>query len=146
MEGQISLVAALDGEVDALRRSGAGEPADHFFYDMKRFALAGFFTSEVGLRSLGYPIVPGGVEAWQLLHEALPTALGQGVAGQRFKAADWDIGHRWYHTEAVDRYAKQIYPLVRDTLAAGGTFDEGFLDAAVALYSGGEAQVTPRSP
>jgi hypothetical protein len=69
VEGQISLVAALDGEVDALRRSGAGEPADHFFYDMKRFALAGFFTSEVGMRSLGYRIVPGAFEACVLLDE-----------------------------------------------------------------------------
>ncbi len=69
VEGQIALVAALDAEVDALRRSGAGEPADHFFYDMKRFALAGFFTSEVGMRSLGYRIVPGAFEACVLLDE-----------------------------------------------------------------------------
>ena len=91
-------------------------------------------------------IEPDGIRVWQLLHEALPTALGQGVAAQRFNDADWGMRHRWYHTQAVDRYAKQIYPLVRDTLAAGGTFDESFLDAAVALYAGDKPQVAPASP
>jgi len=67
-EGQISLVAGLDEEVDALRREGADAP-EHFFHDVKRYTLAGFFTSEVGMRSLGYRVVPGGFEACVLLDE-----------------------------------------------------------------------------
>lgn len=67
--GQISLVASLDEEVETARRSPAGDPSLHFFHDMKRYALAGFFTSEVGMRSLGYRIVPGAFEACVLLDE-----------------------------------------------------------------------------
>ena len=53
----------------AARRSSTDDPTSHFFYQMKRFTLAGYFTSEVGMRSLGYRIVPGAFEACVLLDE-----------------------------------------------------------------------------
>ncbi len=78
-----------------------------------------------------------GPEAWALLHEGLPTALGQGVADRAF-SQDWSTGGRWYHTPDVDRYAKALLPLVDRTLAENGVLDEAFVAKAAALI--------PRSP
>jgi hypothetical protein len=70
-EQKIATVAALDAEVDALRQTDAadGDPTEHFFYQMKRLTLTGFFTSEVGLELLGYEVVPGTFEGCVLLDE-----------------------------------------------------------------------------
>lgn len=75
-------------------------------------------------------------EAWKFLHEALPTALGQGVADKKFRSGNWSQEMRWYHLDSVDAYAKAIYPLVRDRLQAKGKFDESFLKEALALFQG----------
>jgi glucoside 3-dehydrogenase (cytochrome c) hitch-hiker subunit len=66
-EGRIAIVAALDAEVDALRRDEAGRTSDHFFYDLKRFVIAGYFTSEPVWRALGYRVVPGSWDACRIL-------------------------------------------------------------------------------
>jgi gluconate 2-dehydrogenase gamma chain len=67
--GQVRLVAEFDAEAARLRGApDAGSPA-HFFHDLKRFVLAGYFTSEVGMRALGYRIVPGAFESCVLLDE-----------------------------------------------------------------------------
>jgi hypothetical protein len=76
-----------------------------------------------------------GLRAWRLLHEALPTAIAQGVADERFRGERWSMEQSWYHLDAIDRYAKRLHGLVREALAAGGTFDESFLRRAVALAS-----------
>jgi hypothetical protein len=84
-EQRIATLAALDAEVEALRdgataardeRRGEGEgdgltrqPTEHFFYQMKRLTLAGFFTSEIGMGLLGYQIVPGPFEGCMLLDQ-----------------------------------------------------------------------------
>jgi len=73
-----------------------------------------------------------GEDAWLLLREALPTALGQGVASRRFQP-DFSLDARWYHLDEVDAYAKRIYPLVSRTVRKGGRLDADFLRAAVAL-------------
>jgi hypothetical protein len=88
---------------------------------------------------------PRGIEAWKMLHEALPTAIGQGVAGHRFSES-WSIEQRWYHIDSVDQYAKLLYPLVRETLRGKGRLDEEFVASAVAIYVGRKVPVTPRSP
>ena len=75
---------------------------------------------------------PAGAAAWATLHEALPTAMGQGVADRAFRRG-FSTEARWYHTEDVDRYAKALLPLVDRTLAAGGVLDETFVTRAVAL-------------
>lgn len=67
-EGRIALTAVLDGEVDDLRRRGA-DVVSHYFHDFKRFAMAGYFTSEVGMRAMGYRVVPGAWESCVLLDE-----------------------------------------------------------------------------
>jgi hypothetical protein len=75
-EQRIATVAAMDAEVEALQTAeDAGEASEHFFYQMKRLTLAGFFTSEVGMNLLGYEIVPGAFEGCVLLD---PYAGGGG--------------------------------------------------------------------
>ena len=73
-------------------------------------------------------------EAWNVLAEALPTAIAQGVAAERFEPDDWSMRQPWYHRVEVDRYAKLLHPLVRGTLARDGKFDRAFLERALALY------------
>lgn len=73
-----------------------------------------------------------GDESWLLLREALPTALGQGVASRRFQP-DFSLEARWYHLDEVDAYAKRIYPLVSRTVRRGGRLDAEFVRAAVEL-------------
>jgi hypothetical protein len=82
-------------------------------------------------------------EAARGLREALPTALGQGVADRKFRR-EWTSRVPWYHTREVDRYAKRIYPLVEEALAGAGTFDEALLRRLLAIYPGSGA--IPRSP
>jgi len=74
------------------------------------------------------------LEAWETLHEALPTAFGQGVADRIFRPRSWSTRQPWYHTRKVDAYAKALYPLVRKALDSGEPFDEAFLKKAIELY------------
>lgn len=85
------------------------------------------------LRAAAAAHAPGGLHSWRRLLEALPTAIGQGVAGERFRGKRWSAERPWYHRGDIDRYAKAIFPLVRETLAAGGSFDEAFVRRLVAL-------------
>jgi len=72
--------------------------------------------------------------AWVALREALPTALGQGLADREFRPGSWSPSRPWYHTEEIDAYAKELLPLVRHSLDNGGRFDEEFLKSALARY------------
>ena len=51
---QAQLVGALDADLTRLRDDPATDETQHFFHDVKRFALTAYFTSEVGLAALGY--------------------------------------------------------------------------------------------
>jgi hypothetical protein len=73
-------------------------------------------------------------EAWETLHEALPTAIGQGVADRIFRPRSWSKQQVWYHTRKVDAYAKALYPLVRKALDSGEPFDKAFLKQAIEVY------------
>jgi hypothetical protein len=82
-----------------------------------------------------------GALAWKALHEALPTACGQGVTDRAFRPRVWSPRAPWYHTEEVDRYSKALLPVLDAALSAGRTLDEEFVRRAVAVYT-----PTPRSP
>jgi hypothetical protein len=75
--------------------------------------------------------------AFTYFGEAIPTALGQGVADSAFRPGVWSIDGPWYHTVEVDAYAKRIYPLVRYALDSGSPLDEAFLRKALDLVEGG---------
>lgn len=66
---QAELVARMDEELDRLRRDPDEDETRTFFYDMKRFTLAGYFTSQAGLRTLGYRIIPGAFEGCVILDQ-----------------------------------------------------------------------------
>ena len=51
---QAAFVRGLDQEVTRLREDPAADESQHFFHDVKRFALTAYFTSEAGLAALGY--------------------------------------------------------------------------------------------
>lgn len=53
---QATLVGDLDAELIRLRDDPAADETRHFFHDVKRFTLTGYFTSEVGLEAIGYRI------------------------------------------------------------------------------------------
>jgi len=74
---------------------------------------------------------PQGHEVWELLHEALPTALGQGVAQARTHPLHFTLDDPWYHIPAVDRLAKKIYPIVEQAMDEGRPLDESLVTAMV---------------
>jgi len=86
------------------------------------------------LRAVALAAGPRGEEAWRLLHEALPTAIAQGLADRSFRAKVWSTRIPWYHVEAVDRYAKRIFPLVDAALANGGRLDEALVERLIAAH------------
>ena len=67
--------------------------------------------------------------AYRTLREALPTALGQGVADRLFRPKRWRRKTvPWYHREDVDRYAKKIYRDVNRAMKDSTTrLDRSFL-------------------
>jgi len=64
---------------------------------------------------------------FRLLGEAIPTALGQGVADRAFRPSEWTLDGPWYHTPDVDACARRIFPVVAHAVAAGLTYDDSFL-------------------
>lgn len=82
-----------------------------------------------------------GEAAFRLLHEALPTAIAQGMADLALRPRSWSAHSPWYHIPEVDAYAKRIFPLLKEALATGGSLDGPFLRRLLQAYP-----VTPRSP
>lgn len=111
------------------------ESAHFLFYRMGSERLARY-------RALARARGAEGERAWRVLHEALPTAIAQGVAEQRF-GRNWSFRHPWYHRDDVDRYAKALYPMVRKALRDEAPLDEAAIEAMLDLFV--EA-ATPRSP
>lgn len=101
------------------------------------------------LASLALGRGPLGRSAWRTLHEALPTALGQGVADSRFRPRVWSERASWYHTRDVDTYAKAIYPMVRAALESGDRLDENLVHRLLGKFHGrdvGKPNLIRRSP
>ena len=67
------------------------------------------------------------VRTFRLLGEAVPTALGQGVADRAFNPGTWAPEEAWYHQLEIDACARRIYPVVASALEAGLTYNEVFL-------------------
>jgi hypothetical protein len=81
---------------------------------VERAALAGRYMRE------GYR----GATVNGLLREALPTALGQGLAQLRLAPDAYDPELPWYHLESIDRYAHALLPLVSRAFDSGQRFAE----------------------
>jgi hypothetical protein len=88
--------------------------------------------------------VPEGPLVWRLLREALPTALGQGVAEARLAPRRFSPRNRWYHIDGVDAVAKEIYPAVASALRDHRTIFDG-LASEIARSAARSAPVTGAS-
>ena len=75
---------------------------------------------------------------FRLFGEAIPTALGQGVADRTFRPSSWSLDGPLYHTRDVDACAKRIYATISSALDAGLTLDEELVRRAI------QAAETPR--
>jgi hypothetical protein len=119
--GGVLLLEIRKGDTLADEASVIVHETSHFLWSLvppaRQRSLARF---AVGLDESAAREVP-------LLGEAIPTALGQGVADRAFRPSEWTIEGPWYHTAEVDTCARRIYPIVAAALAAGLPFDEAFL-------------------
>ena len=95
---QTELVARLDEDLDRRRRDPDIDETRTFFYDVKRFTLAGYFTSEVGLRSLGYRIIPGAFEGCVLLDQ---YGTGEPRPGERNGSRERAVSRRQETWDAI---------------------------------------------
>jgi hypothetical protein len=84
-----------------------------------------------------------GAEAWNVLREALPTALGQGVFDRAYRPGAWTDDAPWYHLDEVDRYAKAIFPVVLRAFERGRPFDRRLARELWEAYPD-RIRVTPR--
>jgi hypothetical protein len=84
-----------------------------------------------------------GALAWHYQHEAIPTALGQGVAEARLAPAIWSPRSAWYHRAPVDALAKAIYPRLERALFRGEVMSESIAGEVVAAA---ESELGPRAP
>ena len=110
------------------------EACHYLYYAMGRERIASY-------RALAEARGEAGMLAWRALHEALPTALAQGVATERY-APRFSFRVPWYHRDEVDRYAKAIYPKIRRALRKKRVLDEAFVAELLDLF----VEATPRSP
>lgn len=84
-----------------------------------------------------------GALAWHYQHEAIPTALGQGVAESRLAPSIWSPRRPWYHRAPVDALAKAIFPRMQSALFAGETMSESIAEEIVAAT---EEELALRAP
>jgi hypothetical protein len=70
--------------------------------------------------------------AYQLLNEALATALGNGYV---YEKLDGKIDtNDWYNRKYIDLMARKIYPLVTEYIAQKKSIDKKFVDNYIKLY------------
>jgi hypothetical protein len=98
-----------------------------------RARIAGSFLTEGAAGAL----------AWLLLQEALPTALGQGVAQVRLAPVGFRAGDPWYHREPVDAYAHALFPVVQRALANRRTLTDTFPAGALTALAASPASRAP---
>ena len=74
---------------------------------------------------------PRGALTWNMLREALPTALGQGVAQARLAPEGFSLRQRWYHLPAIDDVAHRIYPFLLESIRSGASLDVSDIESFV---------------
>lgn len=70
--------------------------------------------------------------AYQLLNEALATALGNGYVYEKLNGKA-DLND-WYNSQYIDLMAKQIYPTVKEYIALKKPIDQNFVDTYIKIY------------
>jgi hypothetical protein len=87
-----------------------------------------------------------GSVTWGLLREALPTAIGQGLADSRLSPETFNERSRWYHIDDVDLLAKEIYPIVRMAFERGKHLDGAIMRAIARRAETSEAVLQAPAP
>jgi len=122
--------------IEIQRGEALADEAAPIVHENVHFLLARIPASRrEALERAARDVKPWGADAWELLKEALPTAIAQGVADRSFRPEAWSRKRPWYHTQAVDRYAKRIFPLVEEALGGDGSLDEAFVKRLVGVYA-----------
>ncbi len=71
--------------------------------------------------------------SYQLLNEALATAIGNGWF---YKETNGSLDKKeWYHSKYINQQAKAIYPLVEKYLLSGKSIDADFVDDYIDQYA-----------
>lgn len=70
--------------------------------------------------------------AYQLMNEALATALGNGYVYEKLDGK-LDSGD-WYNKKYINLMAKQIYPLVKEYIHEKKSMDKNFIDNYIRIY------------
>jgi hypothetical protein len=122
--------------IELRRRDGLGVTAPVIVHENAHLMIHRIDEDRLRrLEQLADEMGPEGRQAVRDLAEALPTALGQGVAARRFLPhGGFSLEAPWYHRAEIDQYAKRIYPAVRRALNDGGRFDEAFFRKLIALH------------
>ncbi|HZN56183.1 MAG TPA: hypothetical protein VFB67_12770 [Candidatus Polarisedimenticolaceae bacterium] len=119
--GGVLLLEIRDGEGLAEEASVIVHENAHFLWSLvppeRKTDLADFAAGMNGRAQREFPH----------LGEAIPTALGQGVADRLFRPSSWSPDDPWYHVPEIDLCAKRIFPIVRYALEAGQQMDRDFL-------------------
>lgn len=84
-----------------------------------------------------------GALAWSLLHEGLPTALGQGLARASLAPRTFSFEDLWYHLPEIDRFAHEIYPVVRQEVHSRRDVAERLPDLIIDQVVAGRAGSPP---
>lgn len=70
--------------------------------------------------------------AYQILNEALATAVGNGYVYEQIAGAPDD--NDWYYHKYIDQLARKIYPLVKDYIGLSKPIDKDFIDQYIKIY------------
>ncbi|WP_428138730.1 hypothetical protein [Chryseobacterium jejuense] len=70
--------------------------------------------------------------AYQLMNEALATALGNGYVYENLSGKT--DTNDWYYSKYVDLMAKKIYPTVKEYIAQKKPIDKNFIDTYIRIY------------
>ena len=128
--GGVLLLEIRSGDQLADEASVVVHENSHFLWNLvpadRQRRLAGFAA---GLED-------DGARTFRLFGEAIPTALGQGVADRLFRPARWSPDGPWYHTSDVDACAKRIYATISSALDEGLTLDEKLVHRAIQAADG----------
>lgn len=101
--------------------------ASHFL--MRRMSISAIDR----LASQLYGRAETGALVWRYIWEGVPTALGQGLAEARLSPRSFSRTQRWYHTDAIDRFAKMIFPAVESAVGGGRKIGDGLMPEIAAL-------------
>lgn len=70
--------------------------------------------------------------AYQILNEALATAVGNGYVYEQIAGAQDD--NDWYYHKYIDQLARKIYPLVKEYISRNKAMDKDFIDQYIKIY------------